>query len=133
MRLAMHLVDAASYKNEALRELFGIRMSAGHGPAHRAYNDAAVTAAIFLELLARYSRTSHPQSVAGMIEVTRRPALLGRFAFGSYRGEDISTVPTSYLQWILAEGFENWPDVRATAQYELARRDAIAAQLKRAV
>ena len=133
MRLAMHLVDAASYKNEALRELFGIQMPANHGPAHRAYNDAAVTAAVFIELLARYSRTLHPQSVAGLIELISRPALLGRFAFGTHRGVDIEAVPTSYLQWIVAGGFENWIDVRATAEYELARRAANAAILPQAV
>ncbi len=133
MRLAMHLVDATSYKNEAMREFFGIQMPASHGPAHRAYNDAAVTAAIFIELLARYSCTSHPQSVAAMIELIGRPALLGRFAFGSHRGVDISVVPTSYLQWIVAEGFKNWPDVRATAERELTRRAAPNAGLQRAV
>ncbi len=133
MRLAMHLIDAASYKNEALRELLGVQMPANHGPAHRAYNDAAVTAAIFSELLARYSRTSHPQSIAGLIELISRPAMLGRFAFGTHRGVDIDSVPTSYLQGIVAEGFENWPDVRATAEYELARRAAHAATLQRAV
>jgi DNA polymerase III epsilon subunit-like protein len=122
MRLAMHVVDAPSYRNEALRELFGITMPADHGQAHRAFADAAVTAAILERLLERYAMGPFPQSVPGLIATVAKPARLGRFAFGAHRGLPIEQIPSSYLRWILAEGFEDWPDVRATAEFELRRR-----------
>jgi DNA polymerase III epsilon subunit-like protein len=122
MRLAMHLVDAASYRNEALRAYLGITMPVGHGQAHRAYADAAVTAAILDRLLERYAMGPFPQTVTGLIASIAKPARLGRFAFGAHRGLPIGQIPSSYLRWILTEGFDDWPDVRATAESELARR-----------
>ncbi len=122
MRLAMHLVDASSYRNDALRAMLGITMPPGHGPSHRAATDAAVTAAILRELLKRYALGPFPQSIPGIIATIAKPARLGRFAFGAHRGTAVSGIPSSYLRWILAEGFEDWPDVRATAESELRRR-----------
>ncbi len=121
MRLAMHLVDTATYRNEALRAYFGIAMPSGHA-AHRAGADAAVTARVLGELLERYALGPFPQTIPGLIETIGKPARLGRFAFGAHRGLPVCDVPTSYLRWILAAGFEDWPDVRATARAELERR-----------
>jgi DNA polymerase-3 subunit epsilon len=122
MRLAMHVIDAPSYRNEALRALLGITMPADLGRAHRAYADAAVTAAVLDRLLERYAMGPFPQAVAGLIATIAKPARLGRFAFGAHRGQPIGQVPSSYLRWILTEGFEDWPDVCATAEFELGRR-----------
>ena len=124
MRLALHLVDASTYRNDALRQLLGITMPPGHGPNHRALADAEVTAAVLAELLHRYAMGPFPQSIPGMIATIAKPARLGRFAFGVHRGTPVGAIPTSYLRWILAEGFDDWPDVRATADYELQRRAA---------
>ncbi len=121
MRLAMHVLDAPTYRNEALRTHFGIAMPPGHA-AHRAEADAAVTAAVLARLLDRYALGPFPQSVTGLIETIAKPARLGRFAFGVHRGLPVENIPASYLRWIVATGFEDWPDVRATAEAELARR-----------
>ena len=121
MRLAMHVVDTATYRNEALRSYFGIRMPAGHA-AHRAAADAAVTAAVLAALLERYASGPFPQTIPGLIATIAKPARLGRFAFGAHRGAPVCDVPTSYLRWIVASRFEDWPDVRATAHAELERR-----------
>jgi len=123
MRLAMHVLDLPTYRNEALRAHFGIAMPPGH-MAHRAEADAAVTAAVLARLLDRYALGPFPQTVAGLIETIAKPARLGRFAFGVHRGLPVGEIPTSYLRWIVATGFEDWPDVRATAEAELARRSA---------
>jgi len=123
MRLAMHVLDAPTYRNEALRAHFGIAMPAGH-TAHRAGADAAVTAAVLARLLDRYALGPFPQTIPGLIETIAKPARLGRFAFGVHRGLPVAEIPTSYLRWIVATGFEDWPDVRATAQTELTRRAA---------
>jgi len=122
MRLAMHLIDASSYRNEALRERLGITMPPGLGPAHRAAADATVTAAVLGRLLERYAQGPFPQTIPGLIATIAKPASLGRFAFGAHRGKPVSHVPTGYLRWILATGFEDWHDVRSTAERELARR-----------
>jgi len=121
MRLAMHVLDAPTYRNEALRTHFGIAMPPGHA-AHRAEADAAVTAAVLARLLDRYALGPFPQSVTGLIETIAKPARLGRFAFGVHRGLPVENIPAIYLRWIVATGFEDWPDVRATAEAELARR-----------
>jgi DNA polymerase III epsilon subunit-like protein len=122
MRLAMHLIDASSYRNEALRERLGITMQPELGPAHRAGADAAVTGAILGRLLEHYVEGPFPQTIPGMISAIARPARLGRFAFGAHRGKPVSHIPTRYLRWIVATGFEDWEDVRSTAERELKRR-----------
>jgi uncharacterized protein (DUF3820 family) len=124
MRLAMHLVDAASYRNEALRDYFGIVMPTGHGPAHRAGADAAITGAVLERLLVAYAAGPFPQTVAGLIATIAKPASLSRFAFGAHRGRPVARIPSGYLRWIVESGFEDWPDVRATATRELERRNA---------
>jgi hypothetical protein len=118
----MHLIDASSYRNEALRERLGITMPPGLGPAHRAGADAAVTGAVLGRLLERYAQGPFPQTIPGLIATIAKPASLGRFAFGAHRGTPVARVPASYLRWILATGFEDWHDVRSTAEQELARR-----------
>jgi DNA polymerase III epsilon subunit family exonuclease len=122
MRLAKHLIDAPSYRNEALRALLGIEMPPEHGPAHRAGADAAVTAEILVRLLRRYGSGPFPQTVDGLIATIAKPASLGRFAFGAHRGTPVARIPSGYLRWIVRTGFEDWPDVRATAERELDRR-----------
>jgi DNA polymerase III epsilon subunit-like protein len=122
LRLARHLVDAASYRNEALRERFGITLPPEFATAHRAGADAAVTAAVLGHLLERYAMGPFPQTIPGLIATIAKPASLGRFAFGAHRGTPVTRVPSGYLRWIVGAGFEDWPDVRATAERELARR-----------
>jgi DNA polymerase III epsilon subunit-like protein len=122
MRLAMHLIDAPSFRNQALREFLDLKVGPEGRPAHRAAADAYVTAALLRELLRLYASRPYPQSVSGLIETIGRPARLGRLTFGEHRGRSIDRVPTDYLRGLVQSGSKNCPDVRYTAACELARR-----------
>ena len=122
IQLARRLVDAPSYRNEALREFLRLRLPRPLGPAHRAASDAEVTAALLLELLRRYECGPYDLTVSALLALIGRRVALARFAFGAHRGKMVTQVPTGYLQWIVETGFENWPDVRHSAIVELRRR-----------
>ena len=121
MALARRLVDAPSYRNEALREYLRLK-PARRGPAHRAASDAEVTAALLLELLRRFRSGPYEPTVSALFMVVARRVELARFAFGTHRGKTLRAAPTPYLRWIIETGFESWPDVRHTAIVELGRR-----------
>ncbi|MFY9779958.1 MAG: 3'-5' exonuclease [Candidatus Baltobacteraceae bacterium] len=125
MRLAMHLVDAPSYRNGALRDYLRLDAGPEHRRAHRAAADAHVTAALLQELLRLYARRQYPQTVSALIEMTARPARLRRFAFGAHRGQPIESVPTEYLRRIVQADAKDWPDSRYTAERELALRASL--------
>jgi DNA polymerase III epsilon subunit-like protein len=122
MRLAMHLVDAPSFRNQALREFLDLQVGPEGRPAHRAAADAHVTAALLRELLRRYACRPLPQTVSGLIATIAGPARLGRLTFGEYRGRPIDRVPTDYLRGLVQSGSKAWPDVRYTAACELTKR-----------
>jgi DNA polymerase III epsilon subunit-like protein len=122
IQLARRLVDAPSYRNEALRNFLRLRLPRTLGPAHRAACDAEVTAALLLELLRRYECGPYEPTVSALLAMIGRRVARARFAFGAHRGKTLTQVPTGYLQWIVDTGFENWPDVRHSAIVELRRR-----------
>lgn len=122
MQMARRLVDAPSYRNEALREFLRLETGRPQAVAHRAEADADVTAALLLDLLGRFARARGGATVAELLATIARPTKLERFAFGMHRGKSVALVPTTYLNWIVASDFESWPDVRHTALLELARR-----------
>ena len=122
MQLARRLVDAPSYRNEALRDFLRLRTPYPLGAPHRAGSDAEVTAALLLELLRRYEFGPYETTVPALFTLVARRVTLARFAFGIHRGKALRQVPTGYLRWIVDAGFENWPDVRHTAMTELGRR-----------
>ena len=122
LQLARRLVDAPSYRNESLRAFLGLEIDGGLGPAHRAGADTEVTVALLLELLRRFERVRPGATVADLLMAIARPTRLERFAFGAFRGASLTSVPTSYLRWIVRADFANWPDVRHTALLELKRR-----------
>jgi DNA polymerase-3 subunit epsilon len=74
MRLAMHLVDTASYKNRDLFLALGLGDPALDGlPMHRALGDAMVTSRVLRALLEIYARSRRPQSVAELIREIALP------------------------------------------------------------
>jgi DNA polymerase III epsilon subunit-like protein len=73
MRLAKHLIDAPSYRNQALREFLDLRVGPEALRAHRAAADAHVTAALLRELLRRYAARHDDWSVSRLIERIARP------------------------------------------------------------
>jgi len=73
MRMAKRLVDAPSYRNQDLRKSLRLKVGSEGTRAHRAADDAYVTAALLRELLRRYARGSAPQSISGLIEMIAIP------------------------------------------------------------
>ena len=53
-----------------------------------------------------------------------------RLRFGKFRGKDIRTVPAAYLEHLLTLGFV-YRDTRALIEAELARRQAVADEVRR--
>jgi len=74
MRLAMHLVDAHGYGNQALRRELAIDDPELRGlSAHRALADAIVTARIFEKLCAMLSDSTLPKTVDELISAIVQP------------------------------------------------------------
>ena len=42
--------------------------------------------------------------------------------FGKFRGHLIADVPNSYLKWLIGEGVENFPELKAQIEIELKYR-----------
>jgi DNA polymerase-3 subunit epsilon len=81
LRLARRLVDAPSYRNQALREFLRLEPARPVRRAHRAEGDAEVTAALLLELLRRYESGPYPATVPALLTTAVRSIALSRFAF----------------------------------------------------
>src|SRR5690348_7461465 len=45
-----------------------------------------------------------------------------KISFGKYRGQEISDLPSSYLEWLLEENVAIGPSLRIEAKEEIARR-----------
>lgn len=78
--------------------------------AHRAPEDAYVTAFICRELLGK-------ASLEQLIKWSAEPALLIKCSFGKHRGSLWKELPKDYLRWILGQDFDE--DARYTAKYWL--------------
>lgn len=85
-------------------------------PAHRAMPDAYVTAHHLRDLL-------NEASVEQCLEWSREPGLLPRVPAGLYRGKEWGRVPTEAL---MECSRDRDPDIRFSAQTELARRGNVA-------
>jgi exodeoxyribonuclease X len=113
-RCALHVwPDAPGFSNQTLSYWLQLPVPRDL-PAHRALTDATVTAHLFLRLLAE-------RSLEDLAKLTRKAAVLKTLPFGKHKGEAVTAVPTSYLEWILREEVDD-PDARYTAKFELARR-----------
>ena len=90
-----------------------VSLDVAAGPAHRALDDARVTAALLLREL---QLCEDPRALCWQpIEVQRMP-------FGKHRGEPISAIPEDYLSWLLHSGRSVDEDLRWTMEMELANR-----------
>jgi exodeoxyribonuclease X len=90
--------DAPAHSNQTLRYWLDLDRSAGFDrafamPPHRALPDAYVTANILARLLRECS-------IADMISISAKPALLSTIGFGKHRGMKFADVPADYLEWI---------------------------------
>lgn len=106
--------DSPSFSNQVLRywrKPEGIEHARGL-PAHRAFPDAYVTAHHLRDML-------NEASVAQLLAWSNQPGLLPRVRFGPDRGKDWREIAEDSLNGFLSD---RDPDVRFTAETELARR-----------
>lgn len=104
--------DAPDHKNQTLRYWLnpeGLDRAIAN-VAHRAPEDAYVTAFIARELLKH-------QSLDMLLKWSSRPAVLLTVGFGKHAGMKWSDVDTGYLRWITGQDFDE--DVLYTAKYWL--------------
>jgi exodeoxyribonuclease X len=121
--------DAPDHRNQTLRYWLGVDLP--RDGAHRALEDAMVTAHILARLLAE-------RTVDELLALTMTPVLLRKVDFGKHHGQLWTEVPTDYLFWVLRTAAQNaaekaagrpvgsgrldHPDVISTVHTELARR-----------
>lgn len=107
LRMARHLwPDAESHSNQFLRYQLGIDTPVS--TAHRAGDDARITAAIWEILLHAYHQhVADDLSLESLIAYAESPILVRKMPFGKHMGQPIEQVPTQYLNWVL----KNIPDL----------------------
>lgn len=123
MRFAKHMFpEAPRYANQALREFLRIDDPRLAGrQAHRALADALVTS----HILAACLRRAHAVGVADdPVGLAASPIRLHALGFGRHRGQPIASIPSDYLEWVLAQGEGFGRDVRHSVEYEIDRRRA---------
>lgn len=106
--------DAPGHSNQVLRYWLGLDLPSGRcQPPHRAGPDSFVTAHLLALLLRRFS-------LAELVEITARPALLPRVTFGKHEGARWEDVPSDYLRWMLGTDMDE--DRKHTARHHLGLR-----------
>lgn len=109
--------EAPAHSNQALRYWLrpaGLNRAIA-ARAHRAFEDAYVTAFILRELLGR-------ASIEQLVTWTAEPALQIRCGLGKWRGAPWRDVDDGFLRWVLGKDFDE--DVLFTVRHELAKREA---------
>lgn len=127
LRMARHLwPDAESHSNQFLRYQLGVNVPGG--AAHRAGDDARITAAIWDLLLQAYSREVTPEDdVEALIAYAESPIHVSKMPFGKHAGSLLAQVPTAYLQWALKNIPDMDPDLRASMHGVLRGSDFFSA------
>lgn len=112
-RCSMHVwPEAPAFGNQVLRYWLGIDLP--RESAHRALQDATVTAHILMRLL-------QERDVDDLLKLSTKAVALRKVGFGKHFGALWIDVPTDYLDWCARQNLED-PDVRFTVKTELARR-----------
>ena len=115
MRLAKHLwPEAPAYSNQGLRYWLGVDVPATM--AHRAADDALVTAYLLHEALMQY-RLLEPRgedrSVETLLDYAASPIEVPTMPFGKHQGKPLAEVPPDYVRWLLSQPDVD-PDLRAS-------------------
>lgn len=135
-RCALHLVPhAESHSNGALWYELGLAKpmppEAGIMP-HRALFDALMTRDILEWMMDRVCTTGDGEQMYGptevlretallnLIELTRTPVLLTKCRFGKHRETPWEDVPSSYMEWVLGQDFDE--DTKHTCRHWLRER-----------
>ena len=86
--------DAPNFKNQTLR--YWLNLDLPRNGAHRALEDATVTAHILARMLSE-------RTVNELLELSGKPVLLEKVSFGKHYGKQWNQVPADYLNWIWRE------------------------------
>ena len=106
---------APGHSNQILRYWLKLDVNRDKAlPPHRAGPDAYVTAHLLLRMLGKLT-------VEEMIEITAQPAILPYFVFGKHAMQQIETIPSGYLEWIIKQEQMD-PDAQYTARHHLEQR-----------
>ena len=122
-RCALHLVpEAESHSNGALWYQLGLSHpmppEAGLMP-HRALFDAIMTSDILRWMIGRVGG-SIEEALAELVRLTRAPVLLAKCRFGKHAGDRWEDIPTSYMNWVLGQDFDE--DTKHTCHHWLDLR-----------
>ena len=74
--------------------------------SHTALGDILVLEALFNRIYAKAVIEFGDDTVARMIEVSRKPVLYRRMPFGKHKGLKMEEVPLDYLQWLAGTDLE---------------------------
>ena len=84
---------------------------------HTALGDILVLEALFNRIYAKAVIEFGDDTVAKMIEVSKKPVLYRRMPFGKHKGLKMEEVPLDYLQWLAGTDLEE--DLRYTIEQYL--------------
>ena len=123
-RLARRLMpDSPAFGNQYLRYALKLDVPEAKGlAAHRALADAYVTAALLRHLMRQVLEGSGwPSEVDKFAAFLDQPMLLKTVGFGKHKGQPWSSVPRSYLTWMVGPtGMTDLDvDTKHTAQFYL--------------
>jgi len=129
LRLARYLdeeQEIPEYNLQFLRYYYAVKFSAGGGSAsggdveivaHSADGDVLVLEAVFKHLYAKAkeksNNSSHEEIIKRMIDISSKPSLIRKFAFGKHIGrltEDVLKEDRGYLEWLLRTKKEEGTD-----------------------
>ncbi len=108
LKIAQHLDtrgDIPAYRLQYLRYYLGIEID--DAAAHDALGDVRVLVALFARMYEKMAQKhTHDEIIARMIDISQKPILLKRIAFGKYKGSffaDIARSDRGYLEWLLQQ------------------------------
>lgn len=108
--------DAPDHKLTTMHRVLGLT---GTYQAHSALDDVLMCKDLLFSILQRNS-----MSIDDAARMCSRPIRLKTMPFGKHKGEPMTTVPTSYMRWMMDNVPDIDLDVLFTFQCEISRRAA---------
>jgi len=90
-----YVKDSPNHKLGTLADHLGLKK----GTAHSALGDVHTTHSLLTYLVEKSGRT-----LTELIAAARKPKIVHTITFGKYRGQQVSQLPLSYIQWFLGQG-----------------------------